>query len=151
VAAAAAVAVGAAGDHRSVIFMKILFEYEDCIYGIFIGVILFGLSGMFFQLPAYPMVWGALFGIAAILTILDVRHTFSDLSGHVVMILLALLNNVADFIIEIAMTAKLFNFEIPYLSEQLNPYLADPLVLAGLGAFFIVTSILWIFEYHRTG
>ncbi|MBI5061876.1 MAG: hypothetical protein HZB67_06225 [Candidatus Aenigmarchaeota archaeon] len=129
--------------------MKILFEYEDCIYGIIIGVILIGLSGTFFTLPDYPMIWGALFGIAAILTILDVRHTFSDLSGHSVLIILALLNNIIDLILEIALTAKMFNLDIPYLSEQLNPYLNDPTMLAGIGTFFIVTSCLWIYEFHK--
>ncbi len=129
--------------------MKILFEYEDCIYGIIIGIILIGLSGMFFTLPDYPMVWGALFAIAAVLTILDVRHTFTDLSGHSGLIILALLNNIADFVIEIAITSKMFNFSIPYLSDALNPYLSDPTALVGIGAFFIVTSCLWIYEFRK--
>ncbi|GAI73174.1 unnamed protein product, partial [marine sediment metagenome] len=38
--------------------MKFLFEAEDCIVGVIVGLILIGLSGKFFPLPEWNILWG---------------------------------------------------------------------------------------------
>lgn len=126
--------------------MKFLHAAEDCIFGIIVGVVLIGLSGIYFALPDLGMAWAAVFLISFLFTLFDMRHTFSDMSGHRLMLAALIINNIIDFVIEISMAAKLLNFNIPYLSDALNPYLVDPTVLLYLGIFFIASSIFWLVD-----
>jgi hypothetical protein len=129
--------------------MKFLHEYEDCLIGIGVGVLLIGLSGMYFKVPEIGFSWGYVFLISFAFSIFDLRHTFSDLKRrHPFMLLLILLNNAADIIIELGMGAYLLKIDVPVLSSFINPYLAQPMYLFYFGVFFIVSCLFWIFEYH---
>lgn len=128
--------------------MKFLFEAEDCVVGIIVGLILVGLSGRFFQLPEWNLLWGLLFLVSLIFTILDVLHTFRDFGGHILLTILLLLNNIIDFVIEIALAVKYLDLGItlPYISQYM-PLLDNPLTLLVLGIFFVASSILWLVIY----
>lgn len=124
--------------------MKILFATEDCLYMILIGAIVIGLSEKYFKLPQLNAVWGALFAIGIILTLLDIIHTFTDLSRHPLVLIGALANNLIDGTLLAALTAKYFNFTIPKLSTYAAQYLANPTYLFYIGGFFVVASVFWI-------
>ncbi len=128
--------------------MKFLFEAEDCVVGIIVGLILVGLSGRFFQLPGWNLLWGIIFIVSLIFTILDVTHTFTDFGGHILLIILLLLNNIIDFVIEIALAVKYLNLGItlPYVSQYM-PLLDNPLTLLILGIFFVASSIFWLITF----
>ena len=126
--------------------MKFLFESEDCIVGIIVGLVMVGLSGRYFQLPNIPLLWGFVFTISLAFTIFDVIHTFSDLGGHPLLIVLLLINNAIDFILEAALAAMYFGMTLPFFS-LLNPYLSNPAVLYAAGIFFIISSIFWIIVF----
>ena len=133
--------------------MKFLFEAEDSIVGIIVGILLIGLSGMFFTLPDFlqnSLVLGIIFVVSLVFTLLDVKHTISDLRGHKLLLLALFLNNVIDFAIELALAASMFGFQVPYISATLDPYLADTTILLYIGIFFIASSIFWLVDLWRT-
>ena len=129
--------------------MKFLLAAEDCIIGAIVGIVLIGFSGVYFDLPDLGAAWAAVFLISLLFTLFDMRHTFSDLSGHKVMLVLLIINNIIDFVIEIGMSAKILNFNIPILSNLLNPILNQPQVLLYLGIFFIASSVFWLIDEIR--
>ena len=124
--------------------MKLLHEYEDCFVGIIIGILIVGLSGYFFTLPQWNTVFAIIFIVSALFTIFDFFYTLSDLGKKIIPILFIFLNNLIDVILEVSLAAFYFNYNIPFLSEFINPFLEDPFVLLIIGAFFIITSIFWI-------
>ncbi len=124
--------------------MKLLFEAEDCVVGIGVGLLMIGLSEFYFTVPNWPVLWGIAFLISLIFSVLDVFYTFSDFGEHIGMHVLLLLNNLVDGFIELALAAKFLGFEIPTISEFLNPFLEDPVVLFWVGVFFIGSSIFWL-------
>src|SRR3989338_8389219 len=99
--------------------MKFWFEAEDCIIGVFVGLLIIGLSGKFIQLPKLNILLGFLFLVSLIFTILDVVYTFMDFGGHLALIVLLFINNIVDFIIELALAVKYLNLGItlPYISQ----------------------------------
>ncbi len=127
--------------------MKLLFEAEDCLVGIGIGLLIVGLSGKYYTVPEWGVLWGIAFFFSFIMTILDVIHTFSDIGGHIVMLMILFINNAADAIIEIALAAKFLGFEIPRISAFLNPFLDRPEVMLGIGIFFIISSVFWLIYF----
>ncbi len=133
--------------------MKFLFESEDSIVGIIVGVVLVGMSGTFFSLTKFAydnFVWGALFAVSLVFTLLDVKHTFSDIGGHhKLMLLILLLNNAIDFIVELAMAGRMFAINVPYVSSFMNPYLSQTMLLY-IGMFFVASSVFWLIEFART-
>jgi len=127
--------------------MKFIHEYEDCIVGLLVGIIIIGLSGMYFRLPAFPTyVWGAVMVASLLFTIFDLRHTFKELKTHRIVLILLLLNNAVDLVLEAGLAAYLFRVNIPYISYYLNPYFAQAQMLFYIGMFFIGSSVLWIIE-----
>ena len=134
--------------------MKFLFESEDSIIGITVGIVLIGMSGLYFSLPKFAydnFVWGLLFAASLVFTLLDVKHTFSDIGGHhKLMLLLLLLNNAVDFIVELAMAGKMFAINIPYVTSFMNPYISNPTMLLYIGIFFVASSVFWLIEFART-
>jgi uncharacterized membrane protein HdeD (DUF308 family) len=127
--------------------MKFIHEYEDCIVGLFVGIVIIGLSGMYFRLPTFrTYVWGAVMVASLLFTIFDLRHTFKELKTHRIVLILLLLNNAVDLVLEAGLAAYLFRVNIPYISYYLNPYFAQAQMLFYIGMFFIASSVLWIIE-----
>jgi hypothetical protein len=90
------------------------------------------------------ILWGLIFAASILFTAFDVIHTLRDLGGHILALLILLLNNLVDIIIEVALVGKHFGFNVPYISEYIGPYLEEPLYLLIIGIFFVVSSIFWI-------
>lgn len=124
--------------------MKLFHEIEDCIIGIIAGVILIGLSGYYFSLPELGILWGLIFAASALFTVFDIINTLGDLGGHILALLILLLNNLIDIIIEIALVGKYFGFNVPYISDFIGPFLEEPFYLLIIGIFLVVSSIFWI-------
>lgn len=129
--------------------MKLFHEIEDCIIGVIVGLILIGLSGKYFQLPEWNIIWGLIFVVSLIFTILDVFYTIMDFGGHFLLIILLFINNAVDFVIELALAIKYLGLEInlPLISEFIMPLLEEPTTLFFLGIFFVVSSIFWIIVF----
>lgn len=124
--------------------MKFFHEIEDCIIGIIVGVILIGISGYYFSVPEWGTLWGFIFGVSALFTIFDVVHTLRDFGGHFLALFTLFLNNLIDIILEIILACRYLGFEIPYLSNLINPFLEEPLYILIIGLFFIISSIFWV-------
>jgi len=127
--------------------MKLLFEAEDCLVGIGIGLLMIGLSGKYYNVPEWNILWGVVFSFSFIMTILDVIYTFSDIGGHIVMLMILFVNNAIDGVIEIALAAKYFGFDLGKISTLLNPHLDKPEVMFALGIFFIASSVFWLIYF----
>jgi hypothetical protein len=127
--------------------MTDIMEYGDCFVGILVGAVFIGLSGLYFDVPNIALLWGAVFAGSFAFTLLDLRNTFKDLKDHPVMLIVLLLNNIADAAIELGAAVFMLGFSLPYISELLNPYLSTPSGLFILGAFFIASSVFWLFEF----
>lgn len=124
--------------------MKFFHEIEDCIIGIIVGVIIVGISGYYFSVPEWDTLWGFIFGVSALFTIFDVVNTLKELSGHAFALFILFLNNLVDIILEIVLAGKYLGFEIPYLSNLINPFLEEPSYVLIIGLFFIISSIFWV-------
>lgn len=124
--------------------MKLIHEYEDCFVGIIIGVLLIGLSERYFTLPDLAIVWGVLFIISALFTIFDFIFTLFDLGSKIFPLFILFLNHIIDIALEVALAAYYFNYNIPYISEFMNPFISDPFYLLIMGIFFVASSIFWI-------
>lgn len=124
--------------------MKLLFEAEDCMVGIAVGILMVGLSGFYFTLPELNLLWAFVFLFSLVFTVLDVFYTFLDFGEDFLIHVLLLLNNIFDALIEVALAAKYFGLNFPYISDFINSFLDKPEVLFGLGIFFVVSSIFWL-------
>jgi len=129
--------------------MKLLFESEDCIVGLIVGILLIGLSDIIFSVPDWPLVWGIIIVLSLLMTIFDVFHTFSDLGGHIFLLILLLLNNFVDIIIELALIGFFFKFSIPFITPFFDPLLSSPIIFISLGVFFIASSLFWLIKFHN--
>lgn len=128
--------------------MKFFHEIEDCIIGIIIGLLLIGLSGRYIQLPELNIIWGLLFIVSLVFTVLDVVYTFMDFGGHLLLIIILFVNNAIDLIIELALAIKYLNLEITLpLVSQFMPLLDNPTTLFIIGIFFIASSIFWMIVF----
>jgi len=125
--------------------MKLLFSSEDCLVGLVVGAVLLGLSGKYYTLPEWNILWGILFLVSLIFTFFDVFHTFSDLPGHMFLTILLFLTNIVDFIFEVALSVKYLglNITLPFISQYM-PLLEEPTVLFGLGVFFLASIVFWL-------
>ena len=124
--------------------MKLIHEYEDCIVGIIVGIIIIGLSGYFFDLPDWSVAWGIIFIVSALFTIFDFFHTLSDLGNKIIPIIFIFINNFIDIILEIVLAVYFLGYSISFISDFLEPYITDPFYLLIIGIFFVVTSVFWI-------
>jgi len=128
--------------------MKFIFEGEDCIVGIIIGLLLVGLSGKYFTIPELsPILLGLIFIGSVIFSVLDIFHTFHDFAGHIFLIVLLFINNLIDIFIELGYIGYAFNFNVPYVSQIIGPYLLEPTYMFLFGAFFVVSSVFWLMVF----
>ncbi len=126
--------------------MKLFHEFEDCIIGLIVGLLLVGLSGYFILLPQINVLWGILFAVSALVTLFDVIFTMFDLGEKIVPLILLLFNNIIDIIVEITLAAKYLELSldsIPLLDAIAN-YLLEPKYLLIAGIFFIASSLFWM-------
>lgn len=127
--------------------MKLALEIEDIIIGTICGLLLIGYSGKYFSLKLPPFAYIIAFGIFTIFIILDVVNELSDLSTHFGFIALAIIHNIVDFIIALAVISHFGKFSIPYITSTLVPYLQNDVMFYYAGIFLIVSNVLWIFTY----
>jgi len=127
--------------------MKLFFSNEDSVFGILIGVILIGLSGKLFNIPNIPILYGILFGLSLVLTVLDILAVFTALHRHFMITALNWINNVVDAVLELAFIAYFFKLNIPFISTVIVPHLSSPSNLFIIGIFFVVVSIFWLIAH----
>ena len=132
--------------------MRLHFETFDCIWGVIVGVVLIGLAGTFFMLPDMPMIWGVFFGISAVTTIIDVVLCLKDFHDmHKGLLAGIVVSSIVYFIVELGMVAKYFIVNIPFITSSVVPILGNAVFLLGIGAFFVVTSVIWLIDSLRAG
>jgi hypothetical protein len=131
--------------------MRINFEVFDCIWGILVGAILLGLSGLYFSLPNISLLWGVFFAVSAITTVVDVALCVKDFHDmHKIMLLGIVLSSIVYIVVEIGMVSKFFSITIPFITQSVVPILSQPMMLVYISAFFIVTSIIWLIDTLRS-
>jgi len=123
--------------------MKMIFESEDCILGILVGLAIIGMSGKLFNLPYAKTILMVLIPIYLIVIVLDVVHEFSELSRHFMFVGSALLHNTFDIILCVAFYALFFSFNIPLISS-LTGYLSEVTILYYLGIFEVASHVVWL-------
>ena len=127
--------------------MRVNFEILDCLWGIIVGVVLLGLAGTFFALPNIPLLWGILFAVSAVTTIIDVVLCLKDFHDiHKLLLLGIVLSSIVYLIVEIGMTSLYFDLSIPFITGTIVPILSQSMNLLYIGVFFIVTSIIWLID-----
>src|SRR3989344_6057082 len=112
--------------------MKFAFEEEDSLYGILVGAFLIGVSGLWFTIPLSKGIlrWIgiAVFGIAIILTFLDIIHTIQDLTYHPLMLIGMFLQSIVDIILEFALLITFLGVKLalPYFTDYVIPLTQTP-------------------------
>ena len=124
--------------------MKLLFEEEDCVFGILVGLVLIGLSGKFIHLPKISFLYGIIFGFSLVLSFLDLASLFTRLHHHFAITALNIANNAIDIVLELLFIAYFFSFKIPFLTPFLEPLATTPAALFYIGIFFLATNIFWV-------
>lgn len=123
--------------------MKLIFETEDCIVGIIFGLLLISLSGRYFAFSFAKNILYVIIPIYLIIIVLDIMHEMSNLTRHFIFVGSALLHNIFDIILGVALYAHFLSFSVPLIGEYI-PLLADANVLFWLGAFEVVSHIIWL-------
>ena len=119
--------------------MKPLFEWGDITFGIISGVLLIAATGRFINIPnadAFLPISLVLFIISAILNLV---FNFKDMHKEK-KAFLASLHGIIDVLLSIILLAVAFGLEIPF-----SAVFQDPNIKFGIGIFFIVANVLWLF------
>ncbi|MFC1800820.1 hypothetical protein ACFLYT_02060 [Nanoarchaeota archaeon] len=127
--------------------MKILFDAEDSVLGIIAAGIIIGLSNKYYSVPDWTIVYGIFFAICALFSFFDIFHGVVHVANmHPLISIAGFLNNLVDVAVEIAFVAFFFNFNIPWLSSFMAPFLTGPW-LFWVGVFIGGTSLIWLIAW----
>ena len=124
--------------------MKALFEIEDAIAGIICGVLILGYAGKFFTLKLNSSIYVIAFIALIIFIILDLINEFKDLGTHLGLIILSIVHNLADLAIALALISYFTEWNIPYITTYLVPYLQSEPMIAGIGMFLVIGNAVWL-------
>jgi len=127
--------------------MKALFEIEDAIAGIICGLLILGYAGKFFNLKLHSSIYVIAFIALIIFIILDLINEFKDLGTHLGLIILSIVHNLADLAISLAFISYFTEWNIPYITAYLVPYLQSESMIAGIGMFLVIGNAVWLFLF----
>ena len=129
--------------------MKALLEYEDCIAGIIMGVLVLGYEGTL-SIPYAEL----LLEIGSILFLLfilfDIVNEIKDPDEHLAFTLLAIVHNIIDAILMLGFIDFFFELNIPLIGEYLVPYIGNLTFVYGIGIFLIASNALWFINVVRS-
>lgn len=126
--------------------MKLTFEAEDAIVGALCGLLIVGYTERYFSLKLPDFLYIAAFAIFIAFILLDVIYEFSDFTNLGFM-LFSLVHNLIDFVISISIISHFAKWNLPYISSLIVPYLQDPNIMFGIGAFLFVGNVIWLFIF----
>lgn len=126
--------------------MKFLYEIEDCIVGIIVGVLV--LSPLLLEIPYSAIIFPLAFGIFLFFNLLDIVHCVKDFSKYVKICTISIIANVIDILINLAFLSRLLDLEIPFITSRILP-LITPTTTIVIGAYFILFNLWWIITYGR--
>ena len=124
--------------------MKLTIEAEDAIVGIVCGLLLLGLTGIFFTLKLSNIVYAISFIIFIIFIVLDVVNDLRYLVSHFKIVLLSILHNLVDLVIALAFVSYFTGYNIPVITSSLVPYLQSEQIIMWAGIFLVVTNTIWL-------
>ena len=124
--------------------MKLTFDAEDAIIGIGVGLLVLGLSGKYFSLELNKWAYVIAEIIFAIFIVLDILNEFVKFESHPLTIFILVIHNLIDLTICAALFSKFAEYNIPYITDKLVPFLSDPVALFYIGAFLVVGNALWL-------
>lgn len=124
--------------------MKSLFDVEDAIVGIIMGVLVLGLSGKIVSLDIGNWVVVAGFSVFSIFIVLDVLNEIFRLDSSIVMLTTLIIHNTVDLIVSAIFISKFGGITLPLITTTLVPLLDDPNWLLGIGVFLIVGNVFWM-------
>lgn len=127
--------------------MKFLFEFEDAVIGVICGLLLIGLTGRFFSLELGNIVYLIVFILFSISIILDVLFEFSDLKVHFVFTVISIAHSIVDFIISLAFISHFSGLNIPFITNNLVPYLQNEAIIFWIGIFLAASNAVWLISY----
>jgi hypothetical protein len=123
--------------------MKLIFDAEDCVIGIFFGALLIAMSERWFKLAYVKPALLVVSVLLLIVIVIDIIHEFSNLGRHFIFVGLSILHNLFDIVLILGLFAVSLNFSLPLLGH-FTPYLADKAILFWLGVFEVVSHVVWL-------
>jgi len=123
--------------------MKAIFEIEDAVVGIICGLLLLGYVGKYFSLKLNPYIYVAAFAVFIVFIFLDIINEVKDLSTHFGLIVLSLIHNFADLVVSLAFISFFTEWNIPYITAYLVPYLQSETLIGWIGIFLVVGNAVW--------
>lgn len=127
--------------------MKMIFEAEDAIAGIICGLLVLGLTGKYFTLKLPPFAYVIAFGILIFFILLDLVNEVKDLSTHMGLIVLSIIHNLIDLVISLSFVSYITQWNMPYITANLVPYLKNDVLLYWIGMFLVIGNVVWLFIF----
>src|SRR3989338_952557 len=129
--------------------MKALLEYEDCIVGILMGVLVLGYEGtLAIPYAEFLLEIGSILFLLFIL--FDIVNEIKDPDEHLAFTLLAIVHNIIDAILMLGFIDFFFELNIPLIGEYLVPYIGNLTFVYGIGIFLIASNALWFVNVIRS-
>ncbi|HLD77967.1 MAG TPA: hypothetical protein VJB16_02965 [archaeon] len=128
--------------------MKLLYELEDSVVGIIVGVLMLVSLGVLpVAIPYFSTVFPIAIGIFLVLNALDVIYFAKDAHEDLKLSLVSLVINIVDILINVGMLALLLGLRLPLISELVVPLLQKYFIVAA--GYMILVNIGWIVWYHK--
>ncbi|MFH1641705.1 MAG: hypothetical protein ABIC04_02285 [Nanoarchaeota archaeon] len=122
--------------------MHKLFEFGDIGFGIISGILLAADSLKIIDLDYFDELIIVCLALFALFSLLNMVLNFKHLKVHVTK--LAVLHGIIDFLLSLSLIAFFLDYSLGFL-DPVFQYYANTHVLAGIGIFFAVTNLIWVF------
>jgi len=127
--------------------MKLIFEFEDAVVGIICGLLLIGFTGKFFSLNFGNIIYIIAFIVFSISIVLDLIFELSDLKTHLVFTIISIIHSVIDLVISLAIITYFTEWNVPFITSVLVPYLQNEVVIFWIGIFLVAGNAIWLLLY----
>ena len=128
--------------------MKLLVEIEDQLAGIAAGILVIAFTERYFTIPYSKTLLIISLIIFFIFLILDILYNFKDIGGqHIGWMVLAQVHSLIDMVLVASLFSWLTKIKLFWLTENVAHYFEDPIIVLGVGYFFIIGSIFWLIIY----
>lgn len=125
--------------------MKAIFDVEDALIGVLMGVLVLGLSGVLFSYEASKWVYIIGFSVFSIFIVLDLLNEIFRIDSGIMMFSLLAIHNAADLLISATFISHFGGISLPIISSMLVPLLEHSTWLFGISIFLIMGNAIWLF------
>lgn len=129
--------------------MKLLYELEDSVVGIIVGILILMYAGLVsFKLPYFEFAFPAAIIIFLVMNLLDVVYFIKDMHENLKLSLISFVINIVDILINLGFLSLLFRVQIPFISEKINPLINEQ-TMPLIACYLIFVNFIWIYWYHK--